>query len=160
MRSVPEDISGLLHNTRSFVYSRLSPIIGRGGLQYLSRTDWRGKKVSAGQTTKELLEQPIPISIRGFTGLANSPLSGMEQLAGAVGLKISRYNPEQEKIDEAVKINDFGDKISSDIRRMPISQRYKFVTESANKEKFTELEKNKLINHLRRKGAFSYPPEE
>jgi hypothetical protein len=160
MRSVPEDISSLLHNTRSFVYSRLSPIIGRGGVQYLSQTDWRGKKVTAGETTKELLEQPIPISIRGFTGLANSPLSGLEQLAGAVGLKISRYNPDQDKIDEAVKINDLGDKISSDMRRMPISQRYKFVTESANKQKFTELEKNKLVNHLRKKGAFSYPPEE
>lgn len=160
MRSVPEDISSLLHDTRIFVHSRLSPIIAKGGLQYSLGRDYRGKEISAGETTKQLLEQPIPISVRGFLGLGNSTLSGMEQLAGAVGLKISRYNPDQPKIDEAMKINDFADKLSGQLRRMPVKDRFKFVTDQAGKEKFTQLERNKLVQHLRKKGAFTYPPEE
>ena len=106
IRSVPEDISGLLSNTRSFVHSRLSPLVGKGALQYLSGTDYAGRKVTAGQTTKELLTQPIPMTLRSLPGVRS--LSGQdrpgaikpwEQLAGAVGLKISRYNP-QTKLNE------------------------------------------------------------
>lgn len=92
LRSVPEDISSLLNNTRVFVHSRLSPIIGKGTLQYLSGVDWRGQKASAAQTTKELAQQPIPISVRGFFGLGNQSLSVWEQMAGAAGLRISRYS--------------------------------------------------------------------
>ena len=106
IRSVPEDISGLLSNTRSFVHSRLSPLVGKGALQYLSGTDYAGRKVTAGQTTKELLTQPIPMTLRSLPGVRS--LSGQdrpgaikpwEQLAGAVGLKISRYNS-QTKLNE------------------------------------------------------------
>lgn len=93
LRSVPEDISSVVNNARQFVHSRISPIIGKGVLQYLSGVDWRGRKVTAGQTTKELLQQPIPISIKGVLGLGNRSLSGIEQLASAVGLRVSRYSP-------------------------------------------------------------------
>jgi hypothetical protein len=96
LRSVPEDTMQLLTNTRQFTHNRLSPIIGKGALQYATGVDYAGRKVSAGQTTKELLEQPVPISARGFLGLSGTTLTGMEQLAGAVGLKISRYSPAQE----------------------------------------------------------------
>ena len=100
MRSVPEDVTALLHNTRTFVHSRLSPIVGKGTLQYLSGTDYAGRKVSAGQTTKELLTQPIPLTARSLPGVRSfsgqdrpGAIKAWEQLAGAVGLKISRYNP-------------------------------------------------------------------
>lgn len=92
MRSVPEDIARLLTDTRAFVHNRLSPIIGKGALQYASGVDWRGQKVTPWQTTKELATQPVPLTARGFLGLGNTPLSAWEQLAGAVGLKISRYS--------------------------------------------------------------------
>jgi hypothetical protein len=100
MRSVPEDVSALISNTRSFVHSRLSPIVGKGTLQYLSGTDYAGRKVTAGQTTKELLTQPIPLTARSLPGVRSfsgqdrpGAIKAWEQLAGAVGLKISRYNP-------------------------------------------------------------------
>lgn len=96
LRSVPEDTMQLLTNTRQFAHNRLSPIIGKGALQYATGVDYAGRKVSAGQTTKELVEQPIPISARGFLGLSGTTLTGMENLAGAVGLKISRYSPSQD----------------------------------------------------------------
>ena len=106
MRSVPEDVTALLHNTRTFVHSRLSPIVGKGTLQYLSGTDYAGRKVTAGQTTKELLTQPIPLTARSLPGVRSfsgqdrpGAIKAWEQLAGAVGLKISRYNP-RTKINE------------------------------------------------------------
>jgi hypothetical protein len=112
VRSVPEDMQNLLTNTRQFVHSRLSPIIGKGGLQYATGVDYRGRKISAGQTTKELAQQPIPLSIRGFAGIGQSTLSGMEQLASAIGLRISRYSPMMDMHDLIV---DFK-KSSSDPR--------------------------------------------
>lgn len=106
MRSVPEDISGLIHNTRTFVHSRLSPIVGKGTLQYLSGVDYAGRRVTAGETTKELLTQPLPITARSLPGIRSvsgqdrpGSIEAWEQLAGAVGLKISRYNP-RTKINE------------------------------------------------------------
>lgn len=93
MRSVPEDVFGLVADSRRFIYSRLNPLVGRGAVQYLSGVDWRGQKVSASETTKELVLTPIPLTLRGFLGTANSPLTEWEQLAGAVGLRISRYSP-------------------------------------------------------------------
>ena len=93
MRSVPEDTQNLITHTRQFIHSRLSPLIGKGFFQYLSGVDYRGRKVSAGQTTKELAAQPIPLTVRGFSGFGNSTLSGLEQLAGSLGLRISRYSP-------------------------------------------------------------------
>lgn len=101
MRSVPEDMSGLINDTHTFINSRISPIIGKGLLQYLGGRDWRGQKITAAQTTKELLQQPIPISIRGFLGLGRQSLSGWEQLASAVGLRISRYSPSNDVFDMA-----------------------------------------------------------
>lgn len=92
MRSVPEDLYRSVKDHRAFWYARLNPLIGKGGVQYLSGTDWRGQKVSAGKTTKELLTQPVPLALRPLVGIGNTPLSGWEEIAGAAGLKISRYS--------------------------------------------------------------------
>lgn len=94
MRSVPEDTSNLIQHSREFIYSRLNPLIGRGTVQFLSGVDWRGQKVTAGETAKELSQQPIPLSLRAILGTSKSSLSTWEQLAGTVGLRISRYSPE------------------------------------------------------------------
>lgn len=96
MRSVPEDVSSLLHDSRVFVHSRLSPIIGKGALQYASGYDWRGQKVTPLETTKELAKAPVPLTARGFLGIGNSPLSEWEQLASAAGIKISRYSSSEQ----------------------------------------------------------------
>jgi hypothetical protein len=99
VRSVPEDTMHLLTDSMEFIHNRLSPLIGKGVLQYLSRVDWRSQKVTALETTKELAKQPIPLMLRGPLGTGNSSLKAWEQMAGAVGLKISRYNPRQELND-------------------------------------------------------------
>jgi len=100
IRSVPEDISSLISNTRSFFHSRLSPIIGKGAFQYATGVDYAGRKVTPGQTTKELSTQWIPLTMRSLPGVRTlsgqdrpGSIKAWEQLAGAVGLKISRYNP-------------------------------------------------------------------
>ncbi len=106
MRSVPEDVDALRSHTRSFVRSRLSPIIGKGAVQYGFGTDYGGRKVSAGQTTRELATAPLPLTVRVLPGVRElsgedrpGALRWWEQLAGSVGVKISRYNP-RNKITE------------------------------------------------------------
>lgn len=90
MRSVPEDITSAMKDSRGFIYSRINPITMKGPVQALTGTDYRGKKVSLGDTAKELAQTPIPISVKGFLGIGNTSVKAWESLAGAVGLKISR----------------------------------------------------------------------
>lgn len=92
MRSVPEDLYRFATDTRAFVYARLNPTLGRGAAQYTTGVDWRGRKVTAAQTTKELLQQPVPLTLRPLLGIGNTSLSGWEELAGAAGVKVSRYS--------------------------------------------------------------------
>ena len=96
MRSVPEDLYRLLTDTRAFVYARLNPLGGRGIVQGLSGTDWRGQKVTGLETAKELGTQPIPLTLRPLFGLGNSPLAGWEQLLGSAGIVIKRYSAQTE----------------------------------------------------------------
>jgi len=100
---VPEDIAGLLQHTRTFLHSRLSPVLGKGALQYASGVDYAGRKVSAGQTTKELATAGIPLTLRMVPGLREvtgmdrpGSVNPMEQLMSAIGLRISRFNARQE----------------------------------------------------------------
>lgn len=170
MRSVPEDISTLLNDWRLFVHSRLSPLIGKGTLQYLSGVDYRGQKVSASQTTKELAQQPIPISIRGFLGIGRQSLSGWEQLASAVGLRISRYSPTTDVFDLAHKWmqNSEDPKVQ---KRLEIQQasvfpesEYKSLRNALNdrnddaaKDAYSELLKTKTPNQVRSALAHPHP---
>ena len=96
MRSVPEDTVRLLSDSRAFLYARLNPIIGKGTIQLLSGTDWRGQKVTSAQTLKELAVQPIPITLRPFVGTANSPLKNWEQLLGSAGIVIKPFSAQSE----------------------------------------------------------------
>lgn len=151
LRSVPEDIYSLQHNPRMFVHSRLSPIIGKGGLQYIEGRNYKGERVSAGDTTKELAQQPIPISVRGFLGIGNNTLSGFEQLGGSVGLKISRNNPPAEA---GARIKDRAELLAPKLRKTPVAQRFKVATEEL--QDMSPIERNRTLEKLRRQGAFIY----
>jgi hypothetical protein len=104
MRSVPEDIAGLIADSRKFIYSRLSPLVGKGIVQGLSGVDYKGDKVTAGDTAKELAQAPIPLPLRGFLGTSHRNLTAFEELAGSVGLRISRYLPED--VTHAIQMRD------------------------------------------------------
>lgn len=100
MRSVPEDIYSLLHNTRNFVTSRMSPGLNLAE-EYRSQRDWRDRKVTAAETTKSIPERVLPMTLRGtidylFDKQKPTDLSPIEQMSGALGLRISRYNPRTE----------------------------------------------------------------
>jgi hypothetical protein len=106
IRSIPQDLTDMMHHGWQFLHSRLSPIIGKGALQFLSRVDYAGRKVTASQTAKELATQPIPISIRSLPGVrgvsgAERPgaIKWWEQMAGTVGLRIGRFDPNEKLAD-------------------------------------------------------------
>lgn len=116
IRSVPEDIQKFMESPRQFLHNRLS-ILGKGTLQYSSGVNYKGQKVTAGETTKELAQQPLPLAARGFLGIGE--LSGMDQLAGAVGLKVGKASPRQDVMDRARDwgINSTNPKIKAEYER-------------------------------------------
>lgn len=118
MRSVPEDLVRLATDTRAFVHNRMS-LMGKAALQYLTGVDWRGRKTTAWETTKELATQPIPLTARGFLGIGNTSLKWWEQLAGAVGLKISTYSAQNDvyKLAQDFKKNSKSAKLRNEYER-------------------------------------------
>lgn len=100
MRSVPEDIASAITDTQKFIYGRVNPLTVKGAIQLGTGLNYRGEKVDALQTAEELLAQYIPITARSMPGVRsltetgrNAPTSSLEQLAGSLGLRISRYSP-------------------------------------------------------------------
>lgn len=103
MRSVPEDIAGLATDPRKFVYSRLSPTVGKGSVQLISGVDWAGRPISPGKTLQQTATQFVPLNIRGFEWMKDfmgesrpGSLSPLEQFAGSLGLRVSRYSAQSE----------------------------------------------------------------
>lgn len=103
MRSVPEDLDRLLFQgsdqRREFVSARINPLLQKAD-QLRTGLNYRGEKTGAIDTMEELLANYIPITARSIPGIRmltetsrNSPVSPLEQLAGSLGLKISRHSP-------------------------------------------------------------------
>lgn len=108
MRSVPEDIYNLLKDTHQFIYSRVNPLTVKGPIQFLTGMNYRGEKVSATDTFEELLAGYIPITARAIPAIRSltetgrqNPVSPLQQLAGSLGLRISRYSPISETYKRA-----------------------------------------------------------
>lgn len=100
LRSVPEDIASAVTDPRQFIYGRVNPLTVKGGTQLMTGLNYRGEKTTALHTMEELLAQYIPITARSIPGVRSltetskqSPISPLEQLAGAMGLRISRKSP-------------------------------------------------------------------
>jgi hypothetical protein len=113
MRSVPEDIFSLLKDTRQFAYSRVNPLLVKGGIQLATGLNYRGEKTGPLDTFTELLAGYIPITARQLPGLRSltatsrqNPVSPLQQLAGSLGLRISRYSPVSETYKLAGKWMD------------------------------------------------------
>jgi hypothetical protein len=103
LRSVPEDIYAFLKDRRQFIYGRVNPLLVKGGIQLGTGLNYRGEKVDTLDTITELLAGYIPITARQLPGLRSltetsrqSPTSPLQQLAGSLGLRISRYSPVSE----------------------------------------------------------------
>lgn len=128
MRSVPEDIFNFFNDRRQFIYGRINPLTVKAPIEYLTGLNYRGEKQDALQTTEELLTGYIPITLRSIPELRNltesgrnSPVSPIEQLAGSLGLRISRYSPISETYKNASEWMD-SNKIQRDKGSYPVSK--------------------------------------
>jgi hypothetical protein len=108
MRSVPEDIDAMISDLQKFTRARLSPIVGKGMTELLTGVNYRGQKVTPAETAKELLKQPIPLTVRSLIN-KDTPLEWWEQLAGASGLKIMRYSPTSELYKQVIEFMEKSD---------------------------------------------------
>lgn len=70
MRSVIGDVVELMSDPRRFVSGRLSPLIGRSSLEFLSGRDYRGEKRDLTDQLGDLLKASIPISLKGLADTA------------------------------------------------------------------------------------------
>ncbi len=103
LRSVPEDLFRLIASgpdvRREFVSARMNPVLQKLD-QLRTGKNYRGEQTSAMETIGELLANYIPITARQIPGLRtltetgkNQTVSPLEQLAGSLGVKVSRYSP-------------------------------------------------------------------
>ncbi len=125
MRSVPEDLIKLGIDPRMFVRARLSPLVGRGLLDYTTGRNWKDQKVTALETTKELAKEPIPMTLRAVLGMGGTSIKPMEQLAGAAGLKISKV-PNETAVHYA-KVNEAIDTLARKAKQLPRNERQRFM---------------------------------
>lgn len=142
-RSVPADLVHAITDTRKFVYGRVNPLLVKGAIQEITGLNYRGEKVGSLDTAEELLAQYIPITARSLPGLRelnkttrDNPVSPTEQLAGALGLHISRYSPISETYKRA---GDWMEKqgIPKDKGSYPVSKysQLRYALEDNNTEK-------------------------
>lgn len=109
LRSVPEDLmrfgidvkTMITGGTRGipFISARENPML-QSAIQLGTGRNYRGEPVTALDTAEEFLAKYIPITARQIPGLRdltstskNSPTTPIQQLAGSLGLKISRHSP-------------------------------------------------------------------
>jgi len=160
MRSVPEDIYSLLKDTRQFIYGRVNPLIVKGGIQALTELNYRGEKVTPLETFTELLAGYIPITLRSMPGLReltessrNNPTTPIQQLAGSLGLRISRYSPISETYKLAGEWKD-KQKLPKDKGSYPISkyQQLRYALEDGDldraKGEYLELKKTMTADKI------------
>lgn len=150
LRSVPEDIFNLFRDTRRFIYGRLNPITTKGGWQLITGINYRGEKVDTKETLTELLAQSIPLTLQAVPAVRNltetgknQPISPLEQFAGSMGLRVSRYSPISEVYQLASKYED-KQGVPRDRGTYPISkyQQLRYALEDGDEEKAKkELEK-------------------
>jgi len=143
LRSVPEDIFSLVKDTRRFTYGRINPLTGKGSIQLLTGQNYRGEKVDAKETLAELVAQSIPLTVQAIPGVRkltetgrNQPVSPLEQFAGSMGLRISRYSPISEVYQLA---SEWEDKqgVPRDRGSYPVSkyQQLRYALEDQDEEK-------------------------
>ena len=162
MRSVPEDIFSFLKDRRQFIYGRVNPLLVKGGVQLGTGLNYRGEKVSPLDTFTELLAGYIPITARQLPGLRSltetsrqNPVSPLQQLAGSLGLRISRYSPVSETYKLAGKWMD-SQKLDRSKGSYPISkyQQLRYALEDGDldraKLQYDALAKTTIPGKLRR----------
>jgi hypothetical protein len=150
MRSVPEDISSLIKDPRMYFNNRMSPAASTAD-QLRTGLDWKGDRISAGDTLKEAAQKPIPLSVRAMLKMGSKNLTALEQLAGSIGLKISSANPKMEK---GIEIKDRTELLANKLRKLNRIERYKTA-----KDELKDLppkDRNTVIDKLRRQGVFTY----
>lgn len=152
MRSVPEDIYNLIKDTRQFIYGRINPTIAKGAIQGVTGVNYRGEKVTFMETLGELLATYIPITVRWLPGLKNltrtsqnRPVSPLEEFAGTMGIRISRYSPVTEIYKLASEWNEKRG-LPKDRGTYPISkyQQLRYALEDGDLER-AAMERDKLV---------------
>lgn len=100
MRTVPSDIEEAFTDIRRFSSNRLSPLVGRGLIEFFTGRDYRGAQVDGAQQLKDLLSSYVPMSIR-----TKDDEALWQKALSAAGLRNKPYNATMQIRDLATKFN-------------------------------------------------------
>ena len=144
LRSVPEDMFRMADDPLTFMRNRLSPIVGRGIQEYVFKQNWRGETVDAWEATKDMVFGTLPLPVQAHpairelssTGKGN-PISPLEQVWAATGLRIHRYSPIGETYKKAKEWQETNDPDSLMKTVHPISKyaQLRYALEDSDKGK-------------------------
>lgn len=158
MRSVPEDLMravpflGKEGDARAFWTARASVPLSTM-VQIMSGVNYRREKSTPEEALSDALGNTIPLIIRQVPGVSNlrhlisptsknDPVSPLEQLAGSLGLKISRSSPVHHAYEMVEKWKD-ENKIAKDKGTYPISkyQQLRYALEDNSDNAIKEYDK-------------------
>ncbi len=100
IRSIQGDVGHMISDFRKFTYGRISPVVKLFVENFITGTNYRGEKISHGETLLEYISNYVPISLKHAPGLRdlfettkNNPITPFESFLGAMGVHVSRYSP-------------------------------------------------------------------
>jgi hypothetical protein len=133
--------------------------------------NYRGEKVTPLETVEELLGGYIPITARSLPGVReltetgrNNPVTPLQQLAGSLGLRVSRYSPISETYKLAGEWMD-SQKLPRDKGSYPVSkyQQLRYALEDGDFDRaageYVELKKTMKPEAIRTgfKASINHP---
>ena len=163
MRNEAEDLWRLYTQTGQFISGRMSPVLATLD-QLRTGRNWRGEKVTPGETLKEFLTKFIPISARWIPGVkwimehtatgAARSVSPFQEFLSSQGIQVSRHSAINSAYELATRYkNKIG--VPEDTGTYPVSmyQQMRYAIEDGDLERAKD-ELDKLIE------AHSFDPEQ
>lgn len=163
MRNEAEDLWRLYNEPGRFVSGRLSPGMQTAD-QLRTGQNWRGEKVTTGDTLKEFLTKFIPISGRWIPGMKQlvektatggaRTVSPFEEFLSSQGIQVARHSPASAAYDLAHKYK-VAQGIKEDVGTYPVSkyQQLRYALEDDDMKRANE-EAEKLLAEEKTKVPF------
>jgi hypothetical protein len=98
LRTLPTDLLHAATSPREFIAGRVNPLTVRPGIEFLTGRDSQGRKVTAGQETRDFASNFVPIPAKSITGKFTGDVSNPELVSKVLGASVYSYKTSAEKL--------------------------------------------------------------
>lgn len=99
LRTLPTDLIHAMTDPRGFVQGRVNPLTVRTGIEYLTKRDSQGRKVTPASEADDFIRNVIPIGVQNILrGTIPGSLTELDQVIKAAGATVYQYKTEAEKL--------------------------------------------------------------